>query len=299
MSAKRSNDGWTIGRVLQWTTAYLQRRGSDSPRLDAEILLAHARRCRRIELYTQYNVPLTASERQTMRGLVERRAASEPVAYLVGHREFFSLDFRVTPEVLIPRPETETLVVELLELCRPLVEVRILDVGTGSGCIAVAVAVNKPGARLVATDLSGAAVELARANAERHAVADRIEFLQGDLFEPLQESGRSEAAGGRFDFIVSNPPYIADSEWETLQPDVRLHEPRLALVAGSDGLDVIRRLIAEAPQFLLPGGRLLFEIDPAQADPVCTLLEAAGDYDEVRIVNDVSRQPRVALARRS
>ena len=156
---------WTVRRILDWTTAHLKQHGSDTPRLDAEILLAHARACRRIELYTHFDEPLTDAQRAVMRDLAKRRAKSEPVAYLVGHREFFSLDFRVTPDVLIPRPDTETLVVELIDAAKPLESPRILDIGTGSGCIAVAAAVNLPKAQITATDLSEAALAIARENA--------------------------------------------------------------------------------------------------------------------------------------
>ena len=161
---------WTVRRVLDWTTAHLKQHGSETPRLDAEILLAHARGCRRIELYTRFDEPLTDAQRAVMRDLAKRRAKSEPVAYLVGHREFFSLDLRVTPDVLIPRPDTETLVVELIDAARAVESPRILDLGTGSGCIAIAAAVNLPSARVTATDLSDAALAIARENAEKHAV---------------------------------------------------------------------------------------------------------------------------------
>jgi release factor glutamine methyltransferase len=212
---------WTVRRVLDWTTAHLKQHGSETPRLDAEILLAHARDCRRIELYTRFDEPLTDAQRAVMRDLTKRRAKSEPVAYLVGHREFFSLDLRVTPDVLIPRPDTETLVVELIDAVRPVESPRILDLGTGSGCIAIAAAVNLPSARITATDLSDAALAIARENAEKHAVSDRIRFLRGDLFAPL-------AQGEQFDVIASNAPYIADHEQETLQNDVRRFEPHAA-----------------------------------------------------------------------
>ena len=177
-----------------WTTAHFKQHGSETPRLDAEILLAHARGCKRIELYTRFDEPMSEAERTTMRDLTRRRAKSEPVAYLVGHREFFSLKFRVTPDVLIPRPETETLVVELLDACKSLEAPQILDIGTGSGCIAVTVAVNNKSAQVTATDLSEAALAVARSNAEAHAVSDRIRFLQGDLFTPLDKTRHSRSS---------------------------------------------------------------------------------------------------------
>lgn len=280
---------WTVRRVLEWTTSHLQRHGSESPRLDAEILLAHARNCRRVELYTQYNVELSDGERAAMRDLVQRRAQREPVAYLVGYREFFSLDFRVTPDVLIPRPDTETLVVELIEAARSFSRPGILDVGTGSGCIAIAAAVNLPAARITAIDVSEAALQVARENARAHEVSERISFLQGDLFGPV---------GGekRFEFIVSNPPYVAEGELDRLPEDIRRHEPHQALTAGPDGLDVIRRLVGESPRHLAPGGRLMFEIAPEQADSVRNLLESSGQFARIRTAADLTRTERVVVA---
>ena len=291
MGKAEENDQWTIRRILEWTTGHLQRQGIETPRLDAEILLAHARGCQRIELYTRYDHVLSDGERSVMRELVLRRAQREPVAYLVGHREFFSLDFQVTPDVLIPRPDTETLVLELLELSKPITAPRILDVGTGSGCIAVTAAVNRPDAHLTATDISTAALEVARTNATRHDAIKRVTLLYGDLFAPLNRDQP-------FDVIASNPPYIADGEWDTLDADVRQHEPRGALTAGKDGLDVIRRLITEAADYLVPGGHLLLEIDISQAEAVEALLNAETAFDDVRLINDLTGRPRVAHGRK-
>jgi release factor glutamine methyltransferase len=282
-------DRWTVRRILEWTTGHLQKHGSESPRLDAEILLAHARNCPRVQLYVQYDQELTDAQRAAMRELVKRRANLEPVAHLVGHREFFSLDFEVTRDTLIPRPDTETLVVELLERARPLAEPRILEIGTGTGCIAIAAAANLPAATITATDISEAALVVARRNAARHGVSARIEFLQGDLFAPLP-------ADARFDLIVSNPPYVGEDELPTLQAEVARHEPKLALVAGRDGLDVIRRLLAESPRHLLPGGSLLFEIAPEQARTVEALANETGRYAGVSVVKDLSRAERVVIA---
>ncbi|MCA9072723.1 MAG: peptide chain release factor N(5)-glutamine methyltransferase [Planctomycetaceae bacterium] len=285
----RSPEQWTVQRILEWTTAHLSKHGSESPRLDAEILLAHSRKCTRIELYTKFNEVLTDEQRGTMRELVQRRAKAEPVAYLVGHREFYGLPFRVTADVLIPRPDTETLVMELLSLAKSMESPRILDVGTGSGCIAVAIAANLKAARVTAVDLSDAALTIAKANAEANKVVDQITFLEGDGYSPL-------AADARFDFIVSNPPYVAEGELDQLQPDVRLHEPKMALVSGSDGLDLARRLIDEAPKHLVPGGGLLLEISPEQAKTVQNLMQAGDRYKNVRILKDLSGLPRVAAA---
>ena len=288
----KPDDQWTVRRVIEWTTAHLRQHGSDTPRLDTEILLAHARGCQRIELYTRFDEALSEKERRVMRELVQRRAQAEPVAYLVGHREFFSLGFKVTPDVLIPRPDTETLVVELLEVLRDIDKPRVLDVGTGSGCIAVTTAVNCPEAQITAIDISPAALAVARENAAAHKVADRVRFLEGDLFAPLGASNATD----RFNVITSNPPYVRADEMEGLQIDVLRHEPHLALVAGADGLEIIRRLVKDAPAHLAPGGHLLMEISPRQADAVKALLESTGAYGDITLIKDLTNRPRVVRA---
>jgi release factor glutamine methyltransferase len=283
------SDEWTVRRIIDWTTAHLKKHGSDTPRLETEILLAHARGCRRIELYTRFDEVLSEKERSTMRDLVRRRAQSEPVAYLVGHREFFGLDFRVTPAVLIPRPDTETLVVELLDVAKPLAAPRILDIGTGSGCIAIAAAVNLANAQITATDASDAALAVARENAASHKVTDRIRFLSGDLFRVLEPNER-------FDVVASNPPYIADHEKETLQNDVRKYEPHEALFSGPTGVETLFRIVDQAPDFLNVGGALMLEISPEQAPAVVERMEASGKYRDIRVVKDLPGSPRVVRA---
>jgi release factor glutamine methyltransferase len=280
---------WTVRRIIDWTTAHLKKHGSDTPRLETEILLAHARGCRRIELYTRVDEVLSEKERSTMRDLVRRRAQSEPVAYLVGHREFFGLDFRVTPAVLIPRPDTETLVVELLDVAKPLAAPRILDIGTGSGCIAIAAAVNLANAQITATDASDAALAVARENAASHKVTDRIRFLSGDLFRVLEPNER-------FDVVASNPPYIADHEKETLQNDVRKYEPHEALFSGPTGVETLFRIVDQAPDFLNVVGALMLEISPEQAPAVVERMEASGKYRDIRVVKDLPGSPRVVRA---
>lgn len=289
---RTADETWTVGKIIDWTTAHLRKHGSESPRLEAEILLAHARQCPRIQLYVQYNEPLTESQRAAMRDLVRRRAQAEPVAYLVGHREFFGLDFRVSPDVLIPRPETETLVLELIAAAKQVPNPQILDLGTGSGCIAIAAAVNLPAARVTAIDLSPQALAIARENAARHGVAERITFLEGDLFAPL-------AGDARFDVVASNPPYVADAEMETLPADVRLHEPPGALKAGKEGLDVITRLVRKAATHLAATGTLLIEIDPAQSGAVRTLFVETGAFESPRTIKDPSGNERVIVATRT
>ncbi len=288
-NSNSTSEPWTVRRILEWTTLHLSKHGSDSPRLDAEILLAHSRNCKRIELYTRFDELLSETERGTMRELVQRRAKAEPVAYLVGHREFYGLPFRVTLDVLIPRPDTETLVMELLTMAKPISSPAILEVGTGSGCIAVTIASHLKSARVTAIDISQPALTLAQENAESNKVADQIEFFLGDGFSPL-------STGVKFDFIVSNPPYVAEREYEDLQPDVKLHEPKLALVSGEDGLDMIRQLIQEAPSYLKPNGSLLLELSPEQSQTVKHLLETDGRYENIRILKDLAGLPRVVVA---
>lgn len=284
------NDVWTVKRILEWTSSHLEKNGSDSPRLDAEILLAHSRSCERIELYTRFNEVVTDAERTVMRELVNRRAAREPVAYLVGYREFFSMKFDVTRDVLIPRPDTETLVMEGLERGRRLRQPRVLDLCTGSGCIAIAFAANHLGAMLVATDNSAAALAMARSNAEKHGLSDRIEFREGDLFDAV---GAEEE---KFDLILSNPPYVCDHEVKELDEDVVKYEPHQALFAGEEGLDFIRPLIKSAPRYLNENGSLLIEMDPSQIETAAEWVRSATDFKQVRAIKDLAGRSRVLMA---
>jgi release factor glutamine methyltransferase len=284
---------WTVGRLLQWTTDYLKRHGAESPRLDAEVLLAQARGCRRIELYTAFDEVPSEAVRAEFREMVRRRAEGMPVAYLVGHREFYSLEFQVTPDVLIPRPETETLVLALIDLARqrPADPLTICDVGTGSGAIAVAAAKQLPASRLTAIDISAPALEIARANAQRHGVAERIEFVSGDLLSAIPGEQK-------FDFLLSNPSYVKQSEFESLAPDVRNYEPRLALVAGPEGTEVVRRLVPQAAEHLQAGGYLLMEVSPTTHDAVLALLSTDDRFEAASTVRDINRLPRVVQAKR-
>lgn len=280
---------WTIGSLLDWTAQYLLKKGSEFPRLDAEVLLAHALGCRRIELYTRYEETATEDARQRFRELVRRRVEGCPVAYLVGRKEFFSLSFEVSPAVLIPRPESEFVVLECLRLAKEISEPRILDIGTGSGNLAIAVAVHHKTALVTAIDKSEAALELAARNAQRLGVAPRIRFLAGDLFSPLAEDER-------FDFILSNPPYIASEDLPQLAQGVRDYEPRLALDGGPGGYAVLDRLLAEAKTFLNPGGHLIVEIGAPQHEEVCRRITSHAEYDLAPTIYDGSRHPRVLRA---
>jgi release factor glutamine methyltransferase len=287
-----SDDVWTVGRLLTWTTDWLTTKGSESARLDAEVLLAHVRGCQRILLYTAFDTPVSDAERARFRELVKRRGEGEPVAYLVGNREFFSLPFAVSPAVLVPRPETEGLVVRVIDLCKPLPAAQIIDVGTGSGAIAVTLAKHLPRARLVATDISPTALALARENAARHGVAERIEFLECDLLSAPQ-------AAGPWDVIVSNPPYVRDDEFDGLPRDVRLHEPRGALVAGPTGVEVVARLAADAVGALAAGGWLVVEIGPAVAAAAERALAAVPGLVPGPTLADMAGLPRIVQARKA
>jgi len=288
----RSEDTWTIGRLLSWTTDFLRKRGSESPRLDAEVMLASVLAWERVQLYTHYEDVVGEPERTRFRELVRRRADGAPVAYLVGRKEFYSLRFDVSPAVLIPRPESEFVIVELVEALKDQEEPRVVDVGTGSGCLAVAGAHQLSKARVTAIDISPEALEVARKNAERHKLADRIEFLQGDLLAPLADAPP-------FDAIISNPPYIPTADLATLEPGVRDHEPALALDGGPDGLDVVRRLIRQAAPLLKPGGHLILEIGTAQEGPVRDLLSDARTWDLRPTTRDLQSHPRVVHATRA
>lgn len=285
-----SETPWTFGRLLEWTTQYLQDKGAEFPRLDAEVLLAHAAGCQRIELYTQFKESAPDAVRTVYKQLVRRRVEGCPVAYLVGHKEFFSLDFTVSPDVLIPRPDTEILVMELLRLARPIPTPTLLDVGTGSGAIVVAVLKNHPGMKATAVDCSPPALAVARQNAQKHGVAGRLEMLESDLLLGL-------ASSDRFDFIVSNPPYIPTGALPELPIGVRDFEPRLALDGGSTGYEVTGRLIEQARRHLAPGGHLLLETGANQAEKVVELLRRYPDYGEPAVVQDHAGLPRVIRTR--
>ena len=253
---------------------------TDMPHLEAEILLAHATGLTRTTILAHPERPLSPEEGVHYGDLLARRATGIPLPYLTGRVEFFGLDFVVTPDVLIPRPETETLV----ELALERGPQTVVDVGTGSGCVAVALAVRLPRARIYATDLSRAALSVAVMNARRHGVANRIHFLQADLASPLR---------GPVDILVSNPPYVAEEEWASLPESVREHEPRLALDGGPGGLRVVRRLLADAARLLRPGGVLLVEIGAGQGPEAAALARAVFPPARVQIYPDLAGRDRV------
>jgi release factor glutamine methyltransferase len=277
---------WTVLKVLQWTAGYLKDKDVETPRLDAELLLAEVLTLDRVGLYLNYDRPLNAVELNAYRQMVGRRSRREPLQYILGRTEFWSLPFAVNPAVLIPRPDTEILVEEAL--ARAPAEGMILDVGTGSGAIAVALAHELAGARLVAIDISAAALRVAAENAEHNGVAGRIDFRQLDL---------AGLPPGPFDLIVANPPYIPTADLAGLMPEVRDFEPASALAGGSDGLDCYRLLAVQAVCHLVPGGWLLVEVGIGQALPVRELFERAG-LQEGFCRDDYGGIPRVVGGRR-
>jgi len=265
-----------VGRLLAWTTGWFDEKQVEGGRLAAELLLAHAMGCEKIELYTRFDTTPAEEQRVRFRKLVAQASEHTPIAYLLGHREFFSLDFEVTPAVLIPRPETEAIVQRMIELCRDSSDRlwNILDMGTGSGGIAVAIAKYAPNTHLIASDISSDALEVAARNIEKHGVTDRVKAVEADGVA-LPENAVPE---GGFDAVVSNPPYISEAIWPTLPPNVREYEPRIALLAGADGLDMYRRLAAEAPHILKKKGRLLVEIGFDQHEAVKEVFATAGEW---------------------
>jgi release factor glutamine methyltransferase len=290
-SSTRAAEDWTIGRLLEWTEKFLAEKGVEFPRLDAQVLLAHALGCKRIDLYgLRYGDIASEEVRKSFRTLIRQRIEGCPVAYLVGRKEFFSLEFEVNPSVLIPRPDTECIVMECLRLARELPEPRVLDVGTGSGAIAVAVAKQHKGARVTATDVSADALAVAQRNAAKHGVADRVRFLQGDLFAAIP-------VGERFGFVLSNPPYIAREDLAKLPAGVRDYEPRLALDGGPGGFDVFNRLVEQARDHVAPGGHLLVEIGAPHESQARERLAALPGFELAKTILDGSGHPRVLWAR--
>jgi len=261
-----------VRELIQRSASWLSGKGFESARLEAELLLAHVLKTERLHLYVEADKPLNEAEVDAFRELLKRRARGEPSAYITGRREFYGIPFEVTPDVLIPRPETELIV----DRARELKPARILDVGTGSGCIAVACAVRLPESAVVATDISPAAVAVAQRNAEDAGVSDRVEFRAGDLFAPI-------AADERFDLIASNPPYVSRGG---ALPEVDLHEPHVALYPGESGLEILERLIPAAHGFLAPGGSLLVEIADEQSAAVHAMAEP--HFSEVTIHPDLA-----------
>lgn len=300
------SEPWTILRLLQWTTEHLKKHGSASPRLDAEVLLAQARGCQRIDLYAAFNEEPPEPVKAIFRELIKRRAAGEPVAYLVGKKEFYSLSFKVSPACLIPRSETEHVVIEALDRLKKYQRdpdatlradqpVHIVDVCTGSGCIAVTIAKETakflPTCHITAIDLSTEALGIATENAIQHAVSDRVVCIHADLLEPIADDS--------VDFLLSNPPYVSESELTRLDRTVREHEPRMALVSGPTGLEIIERLIQQAAHKVVVGGWLIFELSPMIADACLQQLQSDANWSHASLVRDLAGHKRIAIAQRN
>lgn len=280
---------WTTRELLAWTTRHFTQHGIDHPRLAAEMLLAHVLKVKRLTLYTESDRPASEAERTAFRGLVQRASRHEPVDYLVGHTPFFTMELIVTSDVLIPRPSTETLVEHVLQRTRATAKsLTIADVCTGSGAIAIAVAKHLAECRIVATDISVPALDVARRNAEKQGVASRIDFRAGDLCTPLGEE--------RFDYVLCNPPYIDDAAWETVPTNVKAYEPPTALRGGPDGLQYVRPVVHEGGRHLRPGGQLLVEIADGQAESVLALAAAAPGLVAARVLSDHEGLARVVVA---
>ena len=278
---------WTIRRVLEWTRGHFEKQDVDDPRLTSEILLSHVLSVPRVKLYMDLDRPLSKEELATYRGLIQRRMAGEPTQYLVGFKEFYGRRFTVDARVLIPRSETELLVEAVLRPIPKDAKSRVLDLCTGSGCIAVSIAAERPQASVWATDLMPGALEVAKLNAEAHQVDGRVTFFQGDLLAPVPP--------GTFDVIVSNPPYVKTSDLKTLQREVQ-REPKEALDGGPEGVTLIARVIEGALPRLKSGGLLALEIGEDEGAAVKELLTRAG-YHDVKIEKDLARHERLALGK--
>ncbi len=281
---------WTIIKLVQWATTYFNNHVIDSPRATAEILLAHVLNTRRIDLYLRYDQPLIPAELKRFKALIKRRLNREPVAYILGLKEFWSMELHVTRDVLIPRPETECLVektIELLALDSDLESKRILELGTGCGAVILALASENARHSYWATDISINAIRVARQNAKQNDLDGKVHFITGDWFAPLRSKP------GLFDLIVSNPPYIKSDDLTRLQPEIHAYEPLLALDGAADGLHCLRRIIQSAYLFLKPRGVIILEIGHDQKAPLKQMIAECGEYEEVNFYQDYSGYDRI------
>jgi len=289
--------GWAIQGILNVATEFLRDKGIESPRLCAEVLLSHQLKKSRVELYLEFDQPLNPLEIAGFRSLIRRRLKREPLQYIIGHQEFWSLEFLVSPAVLIPRPETELLVEEALKLGERNLfsdssHPKILDLGTGSGVIAISLAKEIQNATLWASDISFEALSLAKDNAQHHNLNSRITFCQGDLWQPFSNSSVN------FDMILSNPPYIPSEAFKALPPEVRYYEPRVALDGHENGMYFIKKIIEESEMYLKPGGWLLIEMDPNQTERALDHIDLTQSfcYKERRM--DYRKKYRLVMAQK-
>jgi len=292
-------DSWTVLRLLTWTTDFLKQHAVPSPRLDAEILLAEAMGCTRVDLYTRFDYEPTQTEREAFRAAIRKRADGVPVAYLVGHKEFYSIDFLVDENVLIPRPETEFLVVGLFDLVKERfgsmdAELTICDVGTGSGILPVTAGLNLKNARILGVDISPKALAIAKQNVEKYAdrLGERVVLGESDLFSRVSVSTR-------FDFIVSNPPYVGRREIDAeLETNVYRHEPHVALFGGEVGTELIARLLPDVPKHLKDGGFFLIELSPMIHAAVVELIAQTPGLEYVKTIKDLDQRERIVVAKK-
>ena len=288
------NQEWTVRRLIEWTSDFFAEKNLNEPLLSAQILLAETLNCSKVDLYLRYENVVDKDKLAVFRGYIQRASAGEPIAYLIGHKEFFSLDMMVNSSVLVPRPETEILVQWVVRKVRSAFSnrksIEILEIGTGSGCIAIALAKNVPGrTKIIAVDNSDKALAVARENCRRHGVEDKIVLRKSNLFEDV-------GMENRFDFIVSNPPYITEEDFADLPRHIKEYEPAEALYGGQNGLDVIKPIIAESYNFLAPDGYLAIEIGYNQSESVRELMQERG-YEGVEFELDGLEIDRVAMCR--
>lgn len=288
-------DIWTIQKLLNWITEYLTNKKIDSPRLSAELLLSDVLGMKRIELYMHFDKPVEQAKLDALRGLVKRAGEQEPIGYLVGRTEFYSLEMAVCKDCLIPRPETELLVERAIEFLRTRSGSQyVLDLCTGCGCIAIAIAKNYPDVKVIATDISDAALSVAAQNVEKHKLSDKVTLLSGDLFEPIIRQLDAPA----FDLITANPPYVSEPEFDKLDKNVKDYEPHLALRGGFDGLAVYRRIVDQVTNFLKPDAALMMEIGYAQGTAIHHMLESTTLFTSIAIEKDLSSNDRIAIAKK-
>lgn len=296
-SEQAGDEPWTVRRVLQWTTGFFTQHNLGSARLDAEVLLAHVLEQDRLALYLHYEDTVPGPALQVYRQLIRRRVNHEPIAYITGMREFYSISFAVGPSVLIPRPETEHLVEYVLEHVKENAgtageeALRLLEIGTGSGNLCIALAMHLPQAQIVSLDVSSSAIAVAMKNLRGYPdCSERIRLVQGDLLEGLHPER------ARFHLIVSNPPYVPAESWDHLAPEVREYEPRTALDGGPGGTEILQRIMRDAARFLLPDGTLVLEIGEDQAEAMACAAEETGHYRQSRVLEDYAGKPRVFIA---
>ena len=286
---------WTILKLIKWTTDFFTEKGIDTPRLDSEVLLAHSLKMDRTHLYMNFDKPLNENELAAFRELIKRRANHEPVQYITGHQEFWSMEFKVSPSVLIPRPETELLVEEGSNALKKSFpennSLDILDIGTGSGALTAALAKEVSGSHVTGVDISPDAISLARENVETNGLSSSVTILEGDLFNPVE--------GKLFHLIVSNPPYIPKGDLEGLQPEVSKFEPLSALDGGEDGLDYYRTIIPEAPKHLISDGWLMVEHGEGQSEAIIELFNQSGQFEKVTALKDLAGIYRVVKGRKA